>query len=176
MENKTKFAIGDHVRVIESGDTDTQTRTFIGKTVIVTDTANNGKHVICKAEKGIVVFNDSELELIPRTLENLEVGDVVKQLTESNYLMEVLAVLGGVGEKKCYLMSELSKTLDDEALKAADVAWTVFDLKERKYTPYTPEPEKTDREKLVEEFVERWQNENIYVPDFLNDFADKLLK
>ncbi len=174
MKKQTAFRIGDHVRVIESEDTDVQTRRHLGEVGIITEIVKD----CCMIEElDNKCFADTELELIPKTLENLKVGDII---TDGQYFRRILARLGGEGRLTTYAVSKRGINIDGYSQNEAEGIYTVFELEEDKYTPYTPEPEKTDREKLVEEYAEKIRScfgvSEKRVEDVLQDFADKLLK
>ena len=76
-----------------------------------------------------------------KTLETLEVGDYVKT---DNHYRRVLAVLGGEGELRVYVMSVFDKNYLHEDLKQFGLIKTVFELEEGGYVPYTPSEEVTE--------------------------------
>lgn len=114
----------------------------------------------------------------PKTLENLERGDVIQK---GDCFMRILAKLGGERELTTYAISRLGKDVESRLLKEAGGNITSFEIKKYEYRLYTPEPEKTDREKLVEEYAKKvvmWLHGTgtVKISDILNEFADKLLK
>lgn len=168
MQNKTKFAIGDRVRVIESKDTDIVTKLFFGKVGTI-EMIEDCEYLIAEVTGGIF-FAESELELIPsvKTLENLEVGDLIKNSAKE---VKVLAVIA----EGVYLLSQK----DNRRVGSIYSAYELGELGYTLYTPpVTPEPEKTEREKLVEEYASKIYNDwpGVSVSDILTEFADKLLK
>lgn len=75
-----------------------------------------------------------------KTLETLEVGDLVKcsdRATAWPY-RRVLAVLGGEGESRLYAMSESVVLLGGSDLKRYGLSFTAFQLASNGYTPFDP--------------------------------------
>jgi len=68
------------------------------------------------------------LEIVPRTLENLAVGDLV--LDASGFTRRVLVDLGGEGEFHVYVLSNQSEH------NAVYRAYTVHEMKQANYTPF----------------------------------------
>lgn len=177
MENKTKFKVGDRVRVIESENKIINTN-FIGKEGIIID-SSDCYYVIKGFYRGDkeIEFDESELELIPKTLENLEVGDIV---IKDNCKARILSATGE-GELRVYGMSCYDYNIGSEELKKFSWTVTAWQMSGYGYTPYTSKPEKTEREKLVEEYAKKvvmWLHGTgtVKIADILNEFADKLLK
>lgn len=73
----------------------------------------------------------------PMTLENLEVGTIL--LCTGGDYRRVLAVLGGEGELRTYIMSGWADGLTDDQLKVAGTAYTAFDLSKSHYSIYSPD-------------------------------------
>jgi hypothetical protein len=88
MQNKTKFAIGDRVRVIMSSYNDIQTNKYIGQEGFIEVTTDSYSKIKVLDNK---TFDNRELELIPsiKTLENLECGDIVKSMTDQELDSEI---------------------------------------------------------------------------------------
>lgn len=118
---------------------------------------------------------------IPKTLENLECGDII---TDGTYFRRILARLGGEGELTTYAVSGKSRMTESISLKEADnySNRTAYELGK---AGYTPKPKKTEREKLVEEYVEEYETRIIQwvsgpqgetLKFVLREFSDKLLK
>lgn len=72
-----------------------------------------------------------------KTLETLEVGDLVKS---QGYFRRVLAVLGGEGELRTYALSEVESSLASEGLKEYGAVKTAYDLALYGYTPHVDAP------------------------------------
>jgi hypothetical protein len=156
--------------VIESEDNDNITKAFIGREGKVERWYKDGTYAL---DISITTFEESELELIPvKTLENLEVGDVIKNCFNT---LEVLAILApNRAEKTCYLLSDRYGEYTTGSISLAGK------LEKDGFTIYTPEPEKTDREKLVEEYTERIVNSectsHTNIEYILKEFSKRLLK
>lgn len=139
MENKTKFKVGDHVRVIENKCNDDETRKYIGiESIIERECGITSSFVLEGIE--VIAFSESELELIPsvKTLENLECGDLIKCDKEIRTILSAT----GDGESRLYGLSSSDENIDSNRLKHFSHSVTAFDLKSSGYTPYTPEETK----------------------------------
>ena len=94
------------------------------------------------------------LEPQPKTLETLEVGDYV--VDESELYYKILAVLGGEGDYKTYIISCRALEKDCNANKKVFEVFTAYDLKERNFKLETPPVEKfTDEEKQAMELLKK---------------------
>lgn len=83
----------------------------------------------------------SSYTLIPttmKTLETLEVGDLVSDDSTAYPLRRVLAVLGGVGKTRLYAMSDFGTNAESDDLNDFDTIWTANQLKNDDYTVYVP--------------------------------------
>lgn len=91
--------------------------------------------IITILEPNETMYFVASYELInePMTLETLVPGTLLKR-TGSDYYRQVLAPIGGEGEMKVYQMSDWNPDKTHNDLKRADVAMTVFQLREIGYT------------------------------------------
>lgn len=78
------------------------------------------------------------LNLIPmeKTLENLEVGDLVKN-SDGRY-RKVLATLNPTGEGRVYFVSDWSRNPNNQALKLNGYMTTITSLREDEWVSYSP--------------------------------------
>lgn len=90
------------------------------------------------------------------TLENMVEGTIVQH--PSGFINRILAVPGGEGELKTYVLSCTGTSLDSGELKRASFgAYTAYELKEKGYTIYTPE---TQTEVSLEE-IAKWKGVDV---------------
>lgn len=126
-----KFKVGDKVLVCKISDS-RQSKGILNHTVTMIrflhsictiDSANDGYYYV---KENNIRWLAEELELVEKTLENLEKGDLIK--CASGDTKKILAVLDGV-----YLFS---KTYDHEV---ADCWYTIYEMKKRGWEPVQPE-------------------------------------
>lgn len=77
-----------------------------------------------------------ELVEEPITLENMSVGTIINS---ADRFRKVLAILGGEGELKVYILSQSTNNIESEELKKAAYCYTVYELQKEGYSVYQEE-------------------------------------
>lgn len=87
----------------------------------------------------IITLEEALKELnisMEKTLENLEVGDLIRNSRGNN--VRVLAALNDPGAVRAYLLSCRSEDCQSDELGSASIWSTVADLRRNNYLPYSP--------------------------------------